>query len=116
MGIKTDWDMAGAGDQRPPAAESKHDAQMRVLHSYMQRTMQQTEELIRRAEHRDIELGDLRSRLDKNTEITEEVRSLLITIKGIGRLAKWGGSLAAAGTAAYTAIYMATHGGRLPGN
>jgi hypothetical protein len=129
MGIDTDWDLAGAGEQPPPqappahAAEPRADAQMRVLHAHIRRTIEQTDELIRRANHRDTELHELRSQLKRNTEITEEVRELLGAFKGalrvmgwLSRCAKWGGALAAAGTAIYTALYMATHGGRLPGN
>jgi hypothetical protein len=60
--------------------------------------------------------------LRDNTTVTKEVRELMAAARGglrvlgwFGKAVKWAGGLAAAGGALWTAVYMATHGGKPPG-
>lgn len=125
MGLDTDFGSASALGPEPPQRTDRRraaDAQMEVLRDYIKRNIEQTQELIERANKRDTELHELRAELAENTRITAQVRELLDAMRAglrvigwLGKAAKWGGALAAAGTALYTAYHMATHGGRPPG-
>ena len=71
----------------------------------------------------DVRLRHVEMNLQANTAMTAEVRDLLSAFKGgfkvlgwLGLALKWVGAIAAAGIAIYTAAYMATHGGQMPGS
>ena len=75
----------------------------------------------RRMDAFETELKDNTTATLANTELTTEIRDILMAAKlglkaigAIGSIAKWLGLIATAGVAIYTAIYAMTHGGATP--
>jgi hypothetical protein len=105
------------------------DAQTRVLVQGQHQIAQQIAELTISQQNAiawraasDARLKALELALADNTQVTMDVRDLLDAFKGgfkvlgwLGTATKWLGAIAAAGMALYTALYMVTHGGNLPG-
>lgn len=110
--------------------EQLHAAQVRVLLQHSQTLAQQIAELTitqqqaaERLAKGDARMARLEAGLEENTAVTTQVRDLLTAFQGgfkvlgwLGTGLKFVGGLAVACTAIYTALYMATHGGQLPGD
>lgn len=118
-------------DDRPPLTDQQLlDAQIRALltngHVLAQQIAELTiaqQEAAKFKAMTDVRLSHVESGLQQNTEVTIEVRDLLEAFRGgfkvlgwLGTGLKWTGAIAGACTAIYTAFYMVTHGGQLPGN
>lgn len=63
----------------------------------------------------------LDAELDRNTELTQEIRDIMAAARvgfkvlgGLGTVAKWIGTIAGAGVALYSLWYAITHGGATP--
>lgn len=105
------------------------EAQIRVLLQHDDLLARQVAELTVGMHNIQRQLGESSAHMTElslglaaNTSTTTEVRDLMDAIKGgmkvlewLGKAARWIGGIAAACTAAYTLIYMALHGGDLPG-
>ena len=106
------------------------DAQIRVLVAHGHTLAEQIAELTigqqEAARYRagaDVRLRHVEVNLEKNTEVTLEVRDLLGDFKSgfkvlgwLGMGLKWAGMIAGALTTLYIGIYMLMHGGQTPGS
>jgi len=106
--------------QRSDAAEAPRQITEADLHAlHIIRRFEAIEGRLDRGSDR---MRSIELELRENTTTTREVRDLLeigrsgFKVLGwFGKAVKWFGGLAAAGGALWTAIYMATHGGKPPG-
>jgi hypothetical protein len=92
-------------------------ADLQVLH-----ILRRFEEIQDRLDRGSDRMKALELELRANTATTNEVRELLVlgrsgfkVLGWFGKAVKWVGGIFAAGGAIWSAIYMATHGGKPPG-
>lgn len=116
-------------ETRAAQAEAQRAAQIRVLLQHDDLLARQVAELTvgmhniqRQLSAGDTRMSSMSAELVANTATTTEVRDLLAALKGgmkvlewLGKAARWAGGIALAVSAIYTVIYMATHGGNMPG-
>lgn len=69
----------------------------------------------------DARLREVERSIDANTDLTKEIRDVIVATKlglrvlgGLGVAVKWAGMIAAGGLSIYAAIYAITHGGMPP--
>ena len=122
--------MNDSPDHHALSPEQLHAAQVRVLLQHSETLAEQIADLTitqqaaaDRLAKGDARMGRLEIGLAENTAVTHEVRDLLTAFKGgfrvlgwLGTGLKWVSGIAIACTTIYTALYMATHGGTLPGD
>lgn len=66
-------------------------------------------------------MDSLESSVKQNTELTQEIRDVMVAAKvgfrvlgGVGTMVKWFGVIAAGALSIYVAVYAALHGGHPP--
>lgn len=103
----------------PPAAQYHPDPATDRQMQYLADRMAAVEACLGEGTRR---MDSMQKELSDNTAITTEVREILGTAKGafrffsaVGTVIKWLGGIATAVGTIYALIYMATHGGRMPG-